>query len=318
MNFRGVLSVKKKAFAIIAALCLSTATIASPIVGHASTSTESKTSVNEKLGVPIAVYGSSLTADEKASVKKSLNVAEDEDTEEITVTGDDIAKYIQDGDSRARLYSSAKITPQDKGAGLVINIVTPDNITAVTSDMYSNAMLTAGITDAKVDVAAPKPVSGHSALAGIYKAYEVTTGKALDKERTDVANQELSVATDLAKNSGVSNEEVSQLLTEIKQAIAEQKPATKEEVEKIVDEKLSTLKIELSDADRQLLVDLMNKISNLDINFSEWSSQLDDLNNKLQNKLDDIKNDIESDTGFWASVKDFFTNLVNTIKGWFN
>lgn len=308
---------KKQAFAIIAALCLSTATIASPITSYASTSAQT-TSVNEKLGVPIAVYGSSLTAEQKASVKKSLNVAADEDTEEITVTGTDIAKYIQDGDSRARLFSSAKITPQDKGKGLVISIVTPDNITEVSSDMYSNAMLTAGILDAKVDVAAPKPVSGHSALAGIYKAYEVTTGEKLDTERTDVANQELSVATDLAKSTGVTDEEVSQLLTEIKQAIAEQNPATKEDVAKIVDEKLSTLKIELSDQDRQLLVDLMDKISNLDIDFSQWSTQLDDLNNQLQNKIESIKNDIESDSGFWASVKDFFANLVDTIKTWFN
>ncbi|MEG0380972.1 MAG: DUF1002 domain-containing protein, partial [Kurthia sp.] len=193
---------KKQALAIIAALCLTTTTIAAPTISHANTTAQTKTGVNEKLGVPIAVYGSSLTANEKASVKKSLNVAADEETEEITVTGQDIAKYIQDGDARARLYSSAKITPADKGAGLVINIVTPDNITQVTSDMYSNAMMTAGIEDAKVDVAAPKAVSGHSALAGIYKAYEVTTGKKLDPERTDVANQELGVATDLAKNAG--------------------------------------------------------------------------------------------------------------------
>ena len=55
--------------------------------------------------------------------------------------------------------------------------MTPENITEVTSDMYSNAMLTAGIEDATVEVAAPKKVTGHSALAGIYKAYEVTTGK---------------------------------------------------------------------------------------------------------------------------------------------
>lgn len=307
---------KKQAFAIIAALCLSTASIVIPVSG--TTTVASAAAVNEKLGVPIAVYGSSLSASEKASVKESLNVAADEETEEITVTGEDIAKYIQDGDSRARLYSSAKITPQDKGDGLVINIVTPDNITQVTADMYSNAMLTAGIEDAKVDVAAPKEVSGHSALAGIYKAYEVTTGKTLDKERTDVANQELSLATDLSEKAGVSDEKVSQLLTEIKQAIAEQKPATKEDVEKIVDEKLSSLKIELSDTDRQLLIDLMDKISNLDIDFSKWSSQLDDLNNQLKDKIDSIKSDIESDSGFWASVKDFFQNLVDTVKGWFN
>ena len=307
---------KKQAIAIIAAMCLTTTAVVSPVISQAAT--QSSSTVNEKLGVPIAVYGSSLNEQEKAQVKQDLNVAADEETEEITITGSDIAKYIQDGDARARLYSSAKITPQDKGAGLVINIVTPDNITQVTSDMYSNAMLTAGIEDAKVDVAAPKKVSGHSALAGIYKAYEVTTGKTLDKNRTDVANQELSVATGIAQNSGVSDEKVSQLLTEIKQAIAEQKPATKEDVAKIVDDKLSTLKIELSDTDRQLLIDLMDKISNLKIDFSKWSSQLDQLNNSLKDKIENLKNDVNSDSGFWASVKDFFQNLVDTVKSWFN
>ena len=98
------------------------------------------------------------------------------------------------------MFSSAKITRKDAGEGLVINIVTPDNITEVSSDMYANAMLTAGIEDAVVDIAAPKPVTGHSALVGIYKAYEVAGGE-LDPERTDVANDELSVATTTFRKS---------------------------------------------------------------------------------------------------------------------
>ena len=36
-----------------------------------------------------------------------------------------------------------------------------------------------------VEIAAPKPVTGHSALVGIYKAYEAKTGETLDIERTD-------------------------------------------------------------------------------------------------------------------------------------
>ena len=55
------------------------------------------------------------------------------------------------------MYSSAKITRLDKGKGLVIKIVTPDNITQVTNSMYATAMLTAGIEDAVVEVASPNP-----------------------------------------------------------------------------------------------------------------------------------------------------------------
>ena len=158
--------------------------------------TKAEAVINEKLGVPIVVYGANLSDAEKASVKSSLQVDKEAEVEEISVSGSDLVTYIKDGDSKARMYSSAKITRQDGGKGLVISIVTEENITQVTPDMYANAMLTAGIEDAIVEVAAPKKVTGHSALVGIYKAYEVT-GEKLDTERTDVANDELNLATKL-------------------------------------------------------------------------------------------------------------------------
>ncbi len=268
--------------------------------------------INEKFGLPIVVYGGDLSADEKAQVAESLDVAGEAEVEEIEVTGQDLITYIQDGDARARMYSSAKITRTEEGEGLVIEITTPDNITQVTTDMYANAMLTAGIENATVEVAAPKAVTGHSALVGIYKAYEVN-GEQLDPERTDVANDELSVATELSEG-GVDQDKVSELLTEIKKQIAEQNPATREDVEQIVEEQLSRLQIELSPEDRQLLVDLMDRIRQLDIDFSKWSTELEDLSKTIGEKIETVVND----EGFWESVKQFFRDLANTVRGWFN
>lgn len=268
--------------------------------------------INEKFGLPIVVYGGDLSADEKAQVAESLDVAGEAEVEEIEVTGQDLVTYIKDGDARARMYSSAKITRTEEGEGLVIEIATPDNITQVTTEMYANAMLTAGIENATVEVAAPKAVTGHSALVGIYKAYEVN-GEQLDPERTDVANDELSVATELSEG-GVDQEKVSELLTEIKKQIAEQNPATREDVEQIVEEQLSRLQIELSPEDRQLLVDLMDRIRQLDIDFSKWSTELEDLSKTIEDKIGTIVND----EGFWESVKQFFRDLANTVRGWFN
>ncbi|MGE7949354.1 DUF1002 domain-containing protein [Lysinibacillus sp. NPDC093688] len=284
-----------------------------PATGFAADNTPPK-AIDEKLGVPIVVYGANLSEAEKESVKKSLKVDEEPEVEEITVSGQDLVKYIKDSNSSSRMYSSAKITRKNAGEGLVIEIVTPSNITQVTSEMYANAMLTAGIEDATVQVAAPKAVTGHSALVGIYKAYEVTTGEKLDTERTDVANDELSVATTLTQSAGVEDAKVAELLTEIKKQIAESKPATKEEVEKIVQEQLNKLDINLSEKDRQLLVDLMNKISKLDIDFGKWSKQLDDISSTIKDKFGSL---IE-DKGFWESVKNFFANLKDTIASWFN
>lgn len=285
-----------------------------PSGAFASTgSTSTGNVINEKFGLPIVVYGADLTDSEKQSVRDSLEVTNDSEVQEITVTGEDLVKYIKDGDASARMFSSAKITRQDAGKGLVIDIVTEDNITQVTAEMYENAMLTAGIEDATVEVASPKKVTGHSALVGIYKAYEVS-GEKLDKERTDVANEELSVATILANESGIDEAKVSELLTEIKKDIAEQNPATKEEVEKIVQEQLTKLQIELSPEDRQLLIDLMDRIRQLDIDFSKWSDQLNDLSKTIEDKIGNIVDN----EGFWQSVKDFFNNLIDSLRSLFN
>lgn len=273
--------------------------------------TQADSVIDEKLGVPIVVLGANLTDAEKETVKKSLKVDQEAEVEEITVDGTDLVKYIKDGNSQARMYSSAKITRQDEGKGLVIKIVTPENITQVTNEMYATAMLTAGIEDAIVEVAAPKPVTGHSALVGIYKAYEVT-GETLDTERTDVANDELNLATRFAKDSGIDQDKVAELLTEIKKAIADNKPVTKEEVEQIVNEQLKKLNIELSEADRQLLIELMDRIRSLDIDFSKLSSQLSDMASTIKEKLGDI------DPGFWDKVKTFFEGLMDSVKSWFN
>ncbi|WP_342542874.1 DUF1002 domain-containing protein [Paenisporosarcina sp. FSL H8-0542] len=290
------------------------ASLLMPSGALASTGSSSSGNViNEKFGMPIVVYGADLTEAEKQSVKDSLNVTSESEVEEISVNGDDLVKYIKDGDSSARMFSSAKITREDAGKGLVIKIVTEENITQVTAEMYENAMLTAGIEDATVEVAAPKKVTGHSALVGIYKAYEVS-GETLDKERTDVANEELSVATILADKSGIDEAKVSELLTEIKKDIAEQNPATKEEVEKIVQDQLAKLQIELSPEDRQLLVDLMDRIRQLDIDFSKWSDQLNDLSKTIEDKIGNIVDN----EGFWQSVKNFFNSLIDSIRSLFN
>ena len=275
--------------------------------------TNTQNVINEKLGVPIVVYGANLSAEEKEVVKTALRMDQEPEFDEITISGEDLVKYIKNSNSSSRMYSSAKITRQDEGKGLIISIVTPSNITQVTAEMYASAMLTAGIQDAVVEIAAPKPVTGHSALVGIYKAYEVKTGETLDIERTDVANDELSVATSLSESAGVSDEKVAELLTQIKKVIAENKPETREEVEKIVEDQLSKFQINLSDQDRQLLVDLMDRISNLNIDLSKLSTQLGDLSAKFEETFGDIL----QYEGFWTSVKNFFNNLIDTVSGWF-
>lgn len=266
--------------------------------------------IDEKYGLPIVVYGETLTAEQKEEVKRLLNVKDPNMVEEITVTAKDLARLI-DGDPRSRMFSSAKITRKDSG-GLVIAQVTPENITQVTNEMYANALLTAGIENATVDVASPVKVTGHSALVGIYKAYEVS-GEELDKGRMEVANEELGLATKLAEKEGMDEEKVSELLTEIKKAIAEQNPATKEDIEKIVEEQLKKLNIQLSEEDRQLLINLFEKMRSLNIDFDKVKSQLEDLTKDIKSKMKEVFGDEEVAEG----VTGFFKKIIQAISDFF-
>ncbi|MBT2641314.1 DUF1002 domain-containing protein [Bacillus sp. ISL-41] len=269
--------------------------------------------INEKYGPPIVVYGEALSDQQKDEVRNLLGVKDSSKVKEIVVTGKDLVTYI-DGDEHSNMFSSAKITRKDTGEGLVINQVTPENITEVTDEMYANALLTAGIEDAIVDVASPVKVTGHSALVGIYKAYDEGEGTSLDKDRTEVANQELNLATRLAKKEGLDQDKVSELLTEIKKEIAAQNPATKEEIEKIIDEKLKSLEIQLSPEDRQLLVDLFNKMRDLNINFDNVKTQLENLSTDIQKRIEEAV----GDKGFLESVSNFFKELIDSIKSIFS
>lgn len=276
--------------------------------GHTASAKEE--GYNELLGEPVVVYGEQLSEGQKEEVSRLLEV-DPSTMKELTVNGQDIANFIG-GNPNSNMYSSVKITQQDKGNGIVVNIVTADNITQVTSDMYSNALLTAGVEDALIEVASPVQVSGHSALTGIYKAYD-DGGADLNKDRMEVASEELDLTTDLSKKEGISQEKVTELMTEIKKQIADQDPATKEEVEQIVKEQLDKLEISLSEEDRQLLTDLFDKMRDLDIDFGKVKKQLEDLTSTIKDKMKDL----DLDEGFWAKVKHFFNNLIDSIASLF-
>ncbi len=287
--------------------------VLSPALGVSAAGDGGDKGIDEKFGPPVVVYGAALSEVQRKEVSELLKVDSESEVRELTVTGEDLVYYI-DGDRHSNMYSSAKIIRKDAGSGLEVNQVTPENITEVTDEMYANALLTAGIEDAVVDVASPVKVSGHSALVGIYKAYDEGEGTSLNKERTEVANEELNLATELAEKEGLNQEKVSELLTEIKTEMAERAPASKEEVEQIIDDRIKALELTLSEEDRKLLVDLFEKMREMNINFGNVKSQLETLSKDIQNRIEEAV----GDKGFIQTVSDFFKNLIESIKNIFS
>ena len=88
---------------------------------------------------------------------------------ELTVTNADERAYLEGLVSEKKIGSVALscvyITTLEPGSGLSIS---SKNINWCTNEMYTNALTTAGITDAEVMITAPFAVSGTAALTGIY------------------------------------------------------------------------------------------------------------------------------------------------------
>ena len=106
-----------------------------------------------------------------------------------------LSGYVADAVIGTKAISCVYLELLPQGSGMDVK---SENISWCTPDMYTNALTTGGIADARVKVAAPFSVSGTAALAGIYKAYEDMTGKKLDELAKDVSTQELTITGELA------------------------------------------------------------------------------------------------------------------------
>lgn len=258
--------------------------------------------------------GADLTNSQKEDMLKYFEVTRKE-ANVLEVTNAEEAKYLAKIASEqqigSRAISCSYVEPTKKG-GLQIST---NNINWVTESMIKNALITAGVENAIVKVSAPFNVSGTAALTGILKGFEKSDGGTkIDENKKEAANQELVVTGDLGDKIG--QDEAAKLINEIKKDVVKEKPKTDEDIKKIVvnvTNNYSSLKDKLSDEDIQAIINLMKKINSLDLDFKKIKDQLNDVSKSLKEKLGS-----EEAQGFFAKVKEFFVNLIDSIKNFFS
>ena len=152
--------------------------------------------VDEKWGKPTFVYGESLDKSQIRKTKGLLNIEDDSNIKSVMVTYNDLLKYIGGDDSNpGSMISSVLVKKENKNKGIKVNIPTPKNITLITEKQYENAAITAGVKDCTIMVAAVRPVTGESALTGVFKAFE-SNGEKLDSDRIKENNLENVITED--------------------------------------------------------------------------------------------------------------------------
>lgn len=252
--------------------------------------------------------GADLTEDEITQIYKDFGVERGTVTE-IKVTNANERAYLEGLVPDEKLghvaLSCVYIKTLDEGSGLDI---TTKNINWCSSDMYKNALTTAGITDAKVMVSAPHNVSGTAALTGIYKAYEDITGTELNDLAKSVGAEELIVTGELAEYIG--SEDATQLINELKKILDQTQNMTDDEVLEQIDILAEQYNVSLTDAQKKQVLSLCRQLEKLDVN--ELKQKLISITETMQ-KANEAKKTVsaigESIKTFFSGIGNFFTNL---------
>ncbi len=156
------------------------------------------------VGDKVVVYGGDLTPAERQELAQRFG--QDAATKADTVAAAEVIAAEQGTGLPAaatdKAISSAALTCRDKGQGLRVRT---QNITRITAATYANALVTAGVGDGDVLIAAPttNPVTGESGLVGALKAFpQCQGGGQPDPNRVRLAYSQLAATIALAGPTG--------------------------------------------------------------------------------------------------------------------
>ena len=283
---------------------------------QAATSSEVQKVIDESYVQPDYVMGYSLSEGQRNQTLNLLGYDSNKDTNVKTLTTSAYANIMNVADdSSLQLYSSVKIAKL--GA-----------ITKITPDMYRNAATTLGIEHAKITVAAPIPVTGESALAGIYYSLEQNGAKVSDESK-ELAQEELKTLSQInEENSGKSDYDADKLnvaMTDIKAAVADKgDKLTEDQAKTIVQQTINNYNLNLSDNQINLLVNFALNLSKSSIiDSASFKSSLSSLKDSIVSKAGntfsginlnfDANKTLENSKNIfaqiWQAIVDFFTGL---------
>jgi uncharacterized protein YpuA (DUF1002 family) len=267
---------------------------------------------------PYVSLGADLNAGERATVLDLLGVTEEQLQEYtvVTITNAEeheyLDSYLDSSVIGTRALSSALVTGREDGHGIQ---VTTQNIGYCTVGMYQNALATAGMKNADVVVAGPTRISGTAALIGVMKAYSEMSGEPLQADSVEAATQELVATSQIGDELG-NTEQAENLIAAVKEAIVADSVTDPDKIEGIIEDAAGKLQITLTEEQKQMIRDLMEKIGNLDLNVEDLKSQVQGIYDKLDEMgIHITQEDVQ---GFFAQISQWFSSIWNKITSWFS
>lgn len=251
----------------------------------------------------ILCFGADLNHTQEEALREYFNAPSDIDA--VYVDNTVASRQLGYTDFTGGWYSSAYVKINENGTGINVK---SNNLTLVTNGMLTNALITSGITDADIIASAPFPVTGESALAGIFEGAERITGIELKPEGKQVAQEEVEVTLDVANSIG--SVEATALINEVKARVIEEAPKTTDEINKMVTDAASNLDITINEETKEKIVLLMNKINDLDIDYDSIKDSIKQNSSKLLEDLKSLGNEIK-ESGILERLWNWLKNFIN-------
>ena len=253
-----------------------------------------------------AVIGADLTPEQVALVYQAFGVQQGS-VIQLNITNAEerayLEGYVDSSIIGTRSISCVYVELLGSGAGMN---VTTSNITWCTPEMYISALATAGITDARIIVAAPFEVSGTAALTGIYKAYEDMTGQKLDNIAKLVSTQELTITGSLAQEIGSMDS--TSIVQDLKMMLDETQNMTDDQIRQEIVQIAAQYNVTLTETQINQLISLCRSLEGLDAD--QLKSRVEEVQNTL-NKVSTAKTQV---VGFVQSVKKVVTSVQSFFE----
>lgn len=219
------------------------------------------------------MLGESLSDAQRQELLDYFGKGEDDRVKTITIayTREAMTGIIDVPDSA---FSSTALTCRPLGDGLAVST---RNITVITPSMYAMALVTAGIGDAELVVAAPNSAAalGMTALAGVFLTWDVAPcdSGTTSNERQRLALEQLALTVDLGQARGPGGiKAASDLVLYTQQAVVVEGLTKSDQIDAAVRDQELKNAITLNADERARLVDFMVRLAGEDIDWSTFSA----------------------------------------------
>lgn len=278
---------------------------------------------------PVVIYGVGLSPEEVAQSKTLLGLGNVSSLLETTIDKDDLYRYLGNIAPNSDMISSVAVQKREAGFGVRVTIVTPDKITQVSNHMYESAAISAGVSDCQILVASTRPVTGESALAGVYKAFDLK-GEVFNANQMQISRDELSTVNAINQSNigikGYDKESLDKVVLNTKLALQDQfaangKSLASNEIADLINSYLKDYKLDgiVTGDQIESLTKFFEKFQSTDaINSPSVRKQLELLANKLDTLFRNFQKDAEA-AQFWDRIVQFVREVweavINAVNG---